>query len=165
MKIQFRKLNRDVALPKYATDGSAGFDLVVDNFKKIINHRHPQSINDTRINVETAGIYLFPNDRLLVGTGLFMSIPDGYELQIRSRSGNALKKGLVVLNSPGTIDSDYRGEIGVILINHGGQEVEIKIGDKIAQAVLTKYEKAEFSIVEELPDTKRGEGGFGHTGQ
>ena len=105
-----------------------------------------------------------PLGRALVPTGLFMALPKGYEAQVRPRSGMALKQGVTVLNSPGTIDADYRGEIGVILINLSDVEVKINDGDRIAQMVIGKYEQVVFDEVEKLDETERGSGGFGHTG-
>jgi dUTP pyrophosphatase len=102
--------------------------------------------------------------RVLIKTGLYVEIPEGFEAQIRPRSGLALKKGLTVLNTPGTIDSDYRGEIGIILINLSNEKVIIDDGERICQMVFSKYEKVEFETVIEISDSNRGEGGFGHTG-
>ena len=104
-------------------------------------------------------------DRLLIPTGLFIQLPDGYEAQVRPRSGLAIKQGITCLNTPGTIDSDYRGEIKVILINLGKEPQTLHNGDRIAQMVISKVEKAGLVLVEQLNDTQRGEGGFGHTGK
>lgn len=134
--------NSGFDLPEYATNQSTGIDLrSLSNF------------------------VLMPGERKLVMTGLFVQIPEGYEAQIRPRSGLALKYGVTVLNSPGTIDADYRGEIGVLLINHGDTPKEINHGDRIAQMVFAKYEKALFKVVSDLDDTTRGAGGFGHSGE
>jgi len=130
-------------MPAYATQGAAGFDL--------------------RANLD-AKIVLGPGEIKLIPTGLFMEIPFGYEGQVRTRSGLALKRGLVVLNSPGTVDSDYRGEVGVILINNTVVLQTIEHGERIAQMVFAKHETAEIESVEELESTDRGEGGFGSTG-
>lgn len=130
-------------LPEYATAQSAGLDL--------------------RANIEEA-IVLNPMERKLVGTGLFMALPPGYEAQVRSRSGLALKHGITVLNSPGTIDADYRGELKVLLVNLSNEPFVVNEGERIAQLVIAKHEKAEFKLVEELDDTERGAGGYGHTG-
>ena len=108
---------------------------------------------------------LYPGNRILVHTGIYMELPEGYEAQIRSRSGLALKKGIVVFNSPGTVDSDYRGEVCVILYHGGDTPEEFHRGDRIAQMVIAKHEHAEFEPVDELSSTERGEGGFGHTGK
>jgi dUTP pyrophosphatase len=130
-------------LPKYATAGSAGMDI--------------------RANIEQP-IVLKLLERCLVPTGLHIALPEGYEAQIRPRSGLALKKGLTVLNSPGTIDVDFRGEIGVILINLSSEDFTINDGERIAQMVIAHYEQAEWEPVETLNDTERGTGGFGHSG-
>jgi dUTP pyrophosphatase len=118
---------------------------------------------DLRANL-TEPIVLKPLARCLVPTGLYIALPEGYEAQVRPRSGLALKKGITVLNSPGTIDADYRGEIGVILINLSAEEFVIEDGERIAQMVIAQYEQAEWEQVETLDDTERGAGGFGHTG-
>jgi dUTP pyrophosphatase len=130
-------------LPKYETSASAGVDL--------------------RANLETA-ITLKPLERVLVKTGLFLEITEGFEAQVRPRSGLALKKGITVLNSPGTVDADYRGEVGVILINLSSEEFVIENGERIAQLVFAKVEQANWLNVEILSETARGEGGFGSTG-
>ena len=130
--------------PTYETTHSAGMDL--------------------RSAVEDE-ILLKPGKRVLVATGLYMQLPDGYEAQVRPRSGLALKKGITVLNTPGTIDADYRGEIGVILINHSDTDFYINKGDRIAQMVIAQYSKAEFELVDDLESSERGAGGFGSTGQ
>ena len=129
--------------PEYSTSHSAGLDLRAELCEKVL---------------------IKPFERVLIKTGLFIEIPDGYEAQIRPRSGLALKKGLTVLNSPGTIDSDYRGEIGVILINLSNDEVVIEDGERICQMVFAKYEHVRFNSVIEINNTTRGAGGFGHTG-
>lgn len=131
------------SLPEYATLGSSGMDV-----RAFINEP----------------IILKPFERTLVATGLFLEIPAGFEIQIRPRSGLAIKQGITCLNTPGTIDSDYRGEVKVILINLSNETAIINSGDRIAQMVLQKIEKAELLIIENLSETNRGEGGFGHTG-
>lgn len=131
-------------LPAYSTGLSAGMDL--------------------RANLENE-IVLKPLERVLVPTGLFIELPEGYEAQIRPRSGLALKKGITVLNSPGTIDADYRGEIGVILINLSNEEFVIQHGERICQMVVASHEKVEWQLAELLEETDRGAGGFGHTGK
>lgn len=128
-------------LPVYATDGAAGMDVV--------------SAEDVTIA---------PGARHAVATGLAMAIPHGFEIQVRPRSGLALKYGITVPNTPGTIDSDYRGELKVILINHGSAEFEIRRGDRVAQLVLAPVTRATWLVAEELDETERGEGGFGSTG-
>ncbi len=130
-------------LPAYATPQSAGMDL--------------------RANLETS-ITLHPMERRLIPTGLHIALPEGYEAQVRPRSGLALKHGLTVLNSPGTIDADYRGEIGVVLINLSTEDFVVNDGERIAQLVITRYEQADLVVVTELDSTERGEGGYGHTG-
>ena len=129
------------ALPQYETPSSAGLDVRC-----------------------TETIVINPGERILAKTGLFVEIPIGYELQVRPRSGLALKQGITVLNTPGTIDADYRGEIGVILMNHGLSVVEFKPADRIAQLVLNKVERIQWLQTESLTGTKRGQGGFGSTG-
>lgn len=131
-------------LPAYKTQLSAGMDL-------------------SAVLVES--IILKPLERALVKTGLFIELAAGYEAQVRPRSGMALKQGISVLNSPGTIDADYRGEIGVILVNLSNESVEIKNGERIAQLVIAKHETAEWIAVDNLEDSERGEGGFGSTGK
>ncbi len=130
-------------LPAYATAGSAGMDI--------------------RANLSEP-VSLQPLERQLIATGLFIELPDGYEAQIRPRSGLAIKQGITCLNSPGTVDADYRGELKVILINLGHTVQVINHADRIAQMVIAKTEKAEFVLVAQLNETQRGEGGFGHTG-
>ena len=130
-------------LPAYSTVLSAGLDL--------------------RANIDD-DIILKSLERTLVPTGLFIELPEGYEAQIRPRSGLAIKKGISLVNTPGTIDADYRGEIGVILINLSNSDVRIEDGERICQMVINKHEKAELIEVEELQETDRGAGGFGHTG-
>lgn len=130
-------------LPTYATGQSAGMDL--------------------RANIEEP-IVLRPMERTLVPTGLYIALPVGFEAQIRPRSGLALKKGITVLNSPGTIDADYRGEIMVLLINFSNEDFVINDGERIAQMVIARHEQAQFVTVEELDETERGAGGYGHTG-
>ena len=132
------------ALPEYATTHSAGMDL--------------------RANLEAA-VILKPLERKLIPTGLFIELPEGYEAQIRPRSGLAIKKGITVLNSPGTIDADYRGEICVILVNLSAEDFEIVDGERICQMVIAAHAQAEWIEVETLNETERGAGGFGHTGK
>lgn len=142
MKIQIINKSKH-ELPKYATSLSAGMDL--------------------RANIDQP-VVLKPLERCLVPTGLYIALPEGYEAQIRPRSGLALKKGITLLNTPGTIDADYRGEIGVIVVNLSAEEFVIEDGERIAQMVIARYEQAEWQAVEVLDETERGEGGFGHTG-
>ena len=131
-------------LPQYATKGSSGMDI--------------------RASLDLP-VTLQPLERTLIPTGLFVEIPNGYEIQIRPRSGLAIKQGITCLNSPGTIDSDYRGEIKIILINLSGEEQVINHGDRIAQMIIQKTERAKFEQVEFLDETERAAGGFGHTGK
>ena len=141
---KIRIINRgSQQLPAYATPQSAGMDL--------------------RANLDDP-ITLRPLERRIVPTGLYIALPEGYEAQVRPRSGLALKHGITVLNSPGTIDSDYRGEIGVLLINLSDTPFVINAGERIAQMVVARHEQAELIEVEELDDTERGAGGYGHTG-
>ncbi|MEO8069621.1 MAG: dUTP diphosphatase [Flavobacteriales bacterium] len=130
-------------LPSYATPQSAGMDL--------------------RANLD-APIVLAPGQRALVPTGLFLELPEGTEAQVRPRSGLAFKHGITVLNAPGTIDADYRGEVGVLLINHGQEAFEVKDGERIAQLVVAGYARVVFDEVDDLRATERGAGGFGHSG-
>ena len=131
-------------LPQYATPLSAGLDL--------------------RANLE-APITLQPMERRLVPTGLRIALPEGYEAQVRPRSGLALKHGITLLNTPGTIDADYRGEIGVIMVNLSTEPFTVEDGERIAQLVIARYEQAEWQETDVLDETERGEGGFGHTGK
>jgi len=142
MKVKIIK-NNPFKIPEYETKGSAGVDL--------------------QAYVENP-VVLNPMERALVPTGIFIEIPEGYEAQVRARSGLAIKHGISLVNGIGTIDSDYRGEIKVILINLGDKEFIINSGDRIAQMVFIKHEQADFELTEELNDTERGAGGFGHTG-
>ncbi len=131
-------------LPAYATEQSAGMDLRAFLEEPIVLH---------------------PMERRLIHTGLYMALPKGYEAQVRPRSGLALKHGITVLNTPGTIDADYRGELGIILINLSTEDFIINDGERIAQMVIAKHETPELVEVEELDDTERGAGGYGHTGK
>lgn len=142
MNIRIKKLDPRGVIPAYQSHEAAGFDL--------------HSIDD---------VILAKGERKLIGTGLAFGIEAGYEVQIRPRSGLALKHGITVLNTPGTIDSDYRGEIKVLLINMGDEPFEIKEGERIAQAVIKEVIQASFELVEELDETVRGVGGFGSTGK
>lgn len=130
-------------LPAYATPQSAGMDL--------------------RANLDEP-VVLKPLERKLIKTGLYIALPEGYEAQVRPRSGLALKHGITVINTPGTIDADYRGEIGVVLINLSQEDFVINDGERIAQMVIARHEQGDFVVVEELDETERGEGGYGHTG-
>ncbi len=142
--IKIKVINKgNQPLPAYATPQSAGMDL--------------------RANLDTP-VTLHPMQRMLIGTGLHIALPEGFEAQIRPRSGLALKHGLTVLNSPGTVDADYRGEIKVLLINLSDTDFVINGGERIAQMIIARHEQAVFEAVDELDETERGEGGYGHTG-
>ncbi|MCX5750499.1 MAG: dUTP diphosphatase [Candidatus Saganbacteria bacterium] len=145
LKVLVKRLphGMDLPLPKYMSDHAAGMDLYA---------------------AVTEELTIAPGGWKLVPTGLSIALPEGFEAQVRPRSGLALKQGISVLNTPGTVDADYRGEVGVILMNHSKQDLAIKRGDRIAQMIVNKIEKIEFEEVPELPDTNRGAGGFGHTG-
>jgi len=145
MRLKVKVVNKsDNPLPEYGTEHAAGLDLRANNVEDII---------------------LSPLERTLIPTGLFIELPIGYEAQIRPRSGLAIKHGIGVLNSPGTIDADYRGEIKVILVNLSNDEFIIKKGERICQMVIKKHESIDWESVEVLEETNRGEGGFGHTGK
>ena len=144
VKILIKKTNKEVTTPKYKTDGSSGVDLSAFLEKKVV---------------------IKPNSSKLIPTGLQVAIPEELEIQIRPRSGLAAKENIGVLNSPGTIDSDYRGELKIILFNHGKEDFIINNGDRIAQMVLVPIVKMEFEEVDSLPNTVRGQGGFGSTGK
>ena len=144
VKVLIKKTNKEVTTPKYKTDGSSGVDLSAFLEKKVV---------------------IKPNSSELIPTGLQVAIPEELEIQIRPRSGLAAKESIGVLNSPGTIDSDYRGELKIILFNHGKEDFIINNGDRIAQMVLVPILKMEFEEFDSLPDTIRGQGGFGSTGK
>ena len=142
VKLLIKKLHKNIILPEYKTDGSSGMDLMA--------------------NVEQT-VKILPGEQKLISTGIMVAIPEQYEIQIRPRSGLAAKNGISVLNTPGTIDSDYRGEIKVILINLGKDIFQINKNDRIAQMIVCPIIKVELKEVESLPETARGEGGFGST--
>ena len=144
VKILIKKTSKEVITPKYKTDGSSGVDLSAFLDKEVI---------------------IKPNSSDLIPTGLQVAIPEEFEIQIRPRSGLAVKENIGILNSPGTIDSDYRGELKIILFNHSNKDFIISNGDRIAQMVLVPILKMEFEEVDSLPDTVRGQGGFGSTGK
>ena len=141
--VKFLRLHPNAQLPKYATEHAAGLDL--------------HACNDEDIIVQPQTVALIP-------TGFAIELPIGYEAQLRPRSGLALKHAISLPNTPGTIDADYRGEVKVILINHGKEPFTVRKGDRIAQMVIAKYERVDFVEVDSLSDTERGAGGFGHTG-
>lgn len=143
MKVKIVNLSKH-PLPEYKTKASAGMDIRANLNEKIV---------------------LNPLERKLIPTGLYMELPEGYEAQIRPRSGLALNEGLGLLNSPGTIDADYRGELGIIVVNLSNNVIEIEDGERICQMVINKIEQAQWVEVEDLEESERGEGGFGHTGK
>lgn len=142
--IEIKLVTKSGNIPAYETEGSAGMDL-----KAVLNEP----------------VILAPGERRLIPTGLFIELPQGYEAQVRARSGLAIKHGITLINCVGTIDSDYRGEIQVPLVNLGQEDFEIKNGERIAQMVIAKYEQVSWKITDELSETERGAGGFGHTGR
>jgi dUTP pyrophosphatase len=145
LKLYIKRLKKEnlTPLPRYMSEGASGLDLLA--------------------SIENE-VTLEPGERKLIPTGISISIPEGFEGQIRPRSGLAIQKGIAIVNAPGTIDSDYRGEIGVILINHGNEPFTIRHGDRIAQMVISQVFRATLEEVDHLPTTQRQEGGFGHTG-
>lgn len=158
MKVQVINKSKN-PLPKYAIPGDAGMDLMAD-FSKGINEKF---LDFAEFDEERKTLIMFSGGRALVPTNIYTAIPEGYEIQIRPRSGLALKSGVTVLNTPGTIDAGYRNSWGVILINLSSEPFEINQGDRIAQAVLHKFENIEWESVESLDSTERGTGGFGST--
>lgn len=142
--IEVKLVTKEGNVPAYETLGSAGMDLKATLDEPIV---------------------LNPGERMLVPTGLYIELPVGYEAQVRARSGLAIKHGITLINAIGTIDSDYRGELKVPLVNLGQEPFEIKNGERIAQMVVAKYEQVQWKVVDELSETERGEGGFGHTGK
>lgn len=162
MQVQIIKTTSN-ELPKYETPASAGLDLRAE--LSLFNSRLSYNTDIVyTLDGKCDSIYINPGGRALIPTGLQMALPIGYEAQVRPRSGLALKCGITVLNSPGTIDADYRGDVGVVLINHGKEPFKVCTGDRIAQMVITKHEQVDFVEVDVLTETDRGVGGFGHTG-
>ena len=145
LNVQVKRLphGKDIPLPKYMSEHAAGMDLYAG------------------VNPE---IVIPPGEWKLVPTGISIALPEGYEAQVRPRSGMALKQGVSILNTPVTVDADYRGEVSVILMNHSKEDLVIKRGDRVAQMIINKVERIEFQEVKELPQSNRGSGGFGHTG-
>ena len=141
MKVKIKKLDKELPTPKYAKHGDAGMDVYARE-----------------------SVILSPGEHKLVGTGLSLAVPYGFELQVRPRSGLAYKHGISIVNAPGTVDHGYRGEVGIILINHGREAFTVNRGERIAQFVFNKVEMVQLDEVEELSETDRGAGGFGHTG-
>ena len=145
VRVSQTEAGRGLPLPTYQSEGSAGLDLLA-------------------ALAADAELVLEPHARELIATGIVLEIPQGFEAQIRPRSGLALRYGVSVLNAPGTIDSDYRGEVGVILVNHGSEPFRVRRGDRIAQMVIQKVHRLQPRLVDDLTETLRGDGGFGHTG-
>lgn len=143
IQVKVKKLHPEAIVPAYMTEHAAGMDLC--------------TVIDTPLT-------LAPGERALLPTGLAMEIPPGFEGQVRPRSGLALKKGIALVNSPGTIDADYRGEIGIIIINHGAEPVEFQPGDRVAQLIIAPVTQANLVVTDDLNDSTRSSGGFGHTG-
>lgn len=153
-----------VEIPKYGTPGSSGFDLKAVKVLKLYKGNKEVDLGE-KLQNSVAKRYLFlrAGERVLLGTGLKIAVPFGYELQVRSRSGTSLKRGLVVTNSPGTVDCDYRGEIGLIISNTTPYLAKIDLGEALAQGVICPVEQVSFNQVESLTETERGEGGYGST--
>jgi len=141
--VEIIRCRHGARLPQYMTAAAAGMDLYVTLEKEVV---------------------LAPGERVMVPTGIAIALPEGYEAQVRPRSGLAAKHGVTLLNTPGTIDADYRGEISVILINHGAEDFIIKDGERVAQMIIAPVSRCQLSLVESLDETERGSGGFGHTG-
>ena len=150
-------ISKDTILPKYETVCASGMDL------RAWKYANPEDLKTTH-DIPDVGLILYPMNRVLIKTGIHIELPENTEGQIRSRSGLALKNGIVVLNSPGTIDEDYKGDLGVVLINLSDEPFKINKGDRIAQIVFQKVEKFDLNIVDKLSETVRGEGGFNSTG-
>jgi dUTP diphosphatase len=146
VRVAIERLNgsEDLPLPRYMTDHAAGMDIVA---------------------AVTAEVVIAPGERALIPTGIAIALPEGYEAQIRPRSGLALRNGVTLVNTPGTIDADYRGEIQIIMINHGTESFVVRRGDRIAQMVVATVSRVAWDLKAELPSSVRGSGGFGHTGQ
>lgn len=156
-------INSKNPLPEYATEGSAGMDLRADVTKikpADLSYKCKAKLDKGLVTA----IEIEPGGRALIPTGLHIQVPKGYEAMVRPRSGLALKYGVTVLNTPGCVDSDYTGDVGVILINHSYEPFEVHQGDKIAQLIISKVEHIDWEPVESLEETERGSGGFGHTG-
>ena len=165
MNILVKKVIPNVELPQYATEGSAGFDLKAMRIMALYQGTKKVDLTEKmNRSIERGMITLRPGERALFGTGLSFDIPQGYEIQIRDKSGIALKRGLKVFNAPGTIDSDYRGEVGIIVYNSTPYLAEISLGEYIAQGVVAEYQKVNFKDSAQLEETFRGTGGYGSTG-
>lgn len=164
--VKVKKLIEEVKVPDYATEGSAGFDLRAMRVMMLFKSSNKKvDLGEKMVRTIQSGVItLRPGERVLFGTGLSFAIPVGKEMQIRDKSGISLKKGLKVLNAPGTIDSDFRGEVGVIIYNTTTTLVTVTLGEKIAQGVICSYDKVTFNEVDDLDETDRGDGGYGSTG-
>ena len=169
--VKVKNLSKSLPLPKYSTDGADGmdvmacFDAIDDKAGEPIYPIRFHEGSKTVLEVNKDGqLTIYPGDRVMISTGLKVGIPEGWRIHVTPRSGLALKNGITVLNSPGKIDQDYLGQIGVILINHGTESFIVKHGDRIAQIAIEESHKCKFMEVEELTATTRGEGGFGSTG-
>ena len=158
MELKFKKLHKDAVIPKYQTKGSAGFD-----FHALLVKDYGENSNSTD-SADEMYTWIEPNSQKIIDTGLSVAVPPGYELQVRPRSGLSFKSQITVTNAPGTIDSDYRGQIKIILFNLGDKPFYIDNGDRIAQGVVNKIEQFKIQEVEDLDETERGTGGFGSTG-
>ena len=159
--------SKSLPLPKYETKGSDGFDFraCFDSGEKAIVYSRELGKLEVDLTPEDTTIVLSPGERALIPTGLFIALPEGFRLHVTPRSGLALKNGITVLNTPGKVDSDYRGGIGIIIINHGFEDFVIKHNDRIAQGAIELSCQLDWVEVETLSETERGEGGFGHTGR
>lgn len=166
VRVGVKNLSQSLSLPKYAKEGDDGMDLMAcfDGGSLPTKYSTTYPGGKQLTSAPEYGVTLFPGDRVLIPTGLKIQLPPGWRAQIYPRSGLALKEGITVLNTPGKIDSGYRGEIGVILINHGHHSITIYHGDRIAQISFERSEQASLELVAELDSTDRGEGGFGHSG-
>ena len=168
MKLLVKKLHPDAIIPKYQTKGAAGFDVhAVIEENRDISNCDCNGDNPCLCLPDEYGkreIKIFPKSQVIIDTGLAFAVPEGYEMQIRPRSGLAAKYGITIVNSPGTLDGDYRGPLKVILYNLGNESFFINHGDRIAQCVINKIEQVDFEEVEELEETERGSRGFGSTG-
>lgn len=152
--VKVKKLFTDAKLPVFSTDGAAGADL----------HAYVPPGNHTLHDDKGYFVRIYPGEHHVIGAGIAIEVPQGYEAQVRPRSGLAAKNGISIVNAPGTVDSDYRGEVGAILINHGDHAFDVHTGDRIAQMVVKPVPRVQFVEVKELTDTKRGAGAFGSTG-
>lgn len=162
MKVAVINLSNN-SLPKYESKGAAGMDVRAD-FSRVTPQNPIKLYGSGEFDFEKKMLRLDPMSRALIPTGLKVALPEGVEMQVRPRSGMALKKGITVINTPGTVDEDYRGEVGIPVINLSNEEVWIETGERICQFVFNVVEHAEWELVDTLDETERGEGGFGHSG-